>query len=496
MTTNEDYETHHEEYLRKQKDIVSDELRGEHANLILDFLYDRDETLEPSTARNYARELRFLIKHTYHNGRLDATPEEWTSQDWNRLIRRVSRERDLKDGSKRNTCYAARALIDWMVETPADKSEIDAPKTEHSKIDKDTVLDTAEVVHIIENARTARDKAVIAVMYEAALRRTALTQLDVRHYQKEPFARVMLPDKIGVKTGQGRERPLLWSQGYLDNWMAEHPNSDDADAPLFCSIRARDDNSRLSSHAIYTMLKRLSDRCDIEDERIHPHALRHARATEMRKSDKFDKADIELVMGWTDSTPMHERYEHATSMEEATRTAKRMGIDVGDDEEQLIEKCPRCNSSLPPNTRYCPTCTLRIDGEPPKWWQIFELVAKETDPLQQQYDALPSVVPELHELPPDELNHLHDVLILADLNMTNDEDKSDLPHPFDGVVKFETQELAEEANEIRKEVQDTLGVMYDDNPHKFELPNSSVDITDAKNYAEQLEAEGRLEEDD
>jgi len=72
-------------------------------------------------------------------------------------------------------------------------------------------------------------------------------------------------------------------------------------------------------------MKRTVERSDIDDDRVHPHALRHARATAMRKSDRFDKADVELVMGWTDSTPMHERYEHATSMEEATRTAQKMG---------------------------------------------------------------------------------------------------------------------------------------------------------------------------
>jgi site-specific recombinase XerC len=487
MTNNEEYETHHEEYLNKQKDIVSEELRDEHANLILDFLYHRDETLEPSTARNYARELRFLIKHTYDNERLESNPEDWTSQDWNRLIRRVSRERDLKDGSKRNTCYAARALIDWMVETPADKSDIDAPKTTHGKIDEEIVLKPREISELIETGRNSRDKAVIALMYEAALRRTALVQLDVRHYRTEPFARVEIPHKTGVKTGSGRERPITWSQGFLDTWIADHPEPDNPDAPLFCSIRKRDDNSRLSSHAIYTMMKRTVERSDIDDSRVHPHALRHARATAMRKSDRFDKTDVELVMGWTDSTPMHERYEHATSMEEATRTAKRMGIDVGE-KDNIITQCPRCKTQVPPEARYCPTCTLKIEGEAPDWWKLFDSVCKDTDPLKIRYGALPAAVPELNDLSPDELDHIQDVYIIAENQMYEDMDFLQLKEdPYDGVTAFKTEEDADEAMELTTRIQRQLGSIYNESPEEFGL-SERFNESDLKDYAERVES--------
>jgi site-specific recombinase XerC len=490
MTTNPDeYETHHEEYLQKQKDIVSEELRSEHSGKVLDFLYDRDEDLAPSTARNYARELRFLIKYTYDNDGFEPEPEEWTSNDWNRLIRRVSRERGIGDGTKRNTCYAARAFVHWLVETPADKSEIDAPSTTHEKVDKETVLKPGEVVSLIEATRTARDAAVIAVMYEAALRRTALVQLDVKHYQEDPFARIEVPQKVGVKTGGGRERPISWSQGYLDNWMSQHPNADDPDAPLFCSIRDRDNHSRLSSHAIYTMMQRTGERTDIDSERINPHALRHARATEMRKSDQFGKNDIELVLGWADSTPMHARYEHATSMEEATRTAQKMGIEIGGDDEKQIQDCPRCDTKLPPQSRYCPTCTLKIDGKAPEWWQLFDAVCKDTDPVKKRYGALPSAVPELHDLSPQELDHIQNVYLIAEQQMYDHNSDIEIEqHPYDDVGEFETEEEANSAMEIVREVQNQLASIYEDSPYEFDFIDS-VDEVELEAYLETKKAE-------
>lgn len=196
----------------------------------------------------------------------------------------------------------------------------------------------------------------------------------------DQFARIRLPHKTGVKTGHGRERPLNWSKGHLDRWLNRHPESNNPDAPLFCSIRSQDPGGRLSDHAVYTIIKRTAERSDPDTNRIHPHAFRHARATAMRKSDRLDNRDIETVMGWADSTPMHERYEHTTSTEDASRTAKRMGVDIAGDGESVIVDCPRCDTTLPPDGQYCPSCTLRISGEPPRWWQLFEHVAAENDP--------------------------------------------------------------------------------------------------------------------
>jgi len=45
------------------------------------------------------------------------------------------RQRDAGDGTRRNTAYAVRKFISWSIESDADKSQIDAPKKTHEKID-------------------------------------------------------------------------------------------------------------------------------------------------------------------------------------------------------------------------------------------------------------------------------------------------------------------------------------------------------------------------
>lgn len=479
--------TRSEKYLEKQKEKIADELSDWDAGLILDFLKNKEDELAPTTARNYGRELRLLIKRAYDIDRYGSDPEDWTSADWERLIQKITRERDVKNGTKRNTCYAARSFIDWLPESSARKGEISAPTLTHSKIDEDEVLDPSEVVTLIETAHTERDSAIIGVMYEAALRRTALTQLDISDYRTEDFARIRLPHKEGVKTGHGRQRPINWSAGYLDRWLNQHPEPDNPNAPLFCSLRkGRDEGQRLSSHAIYTMLQRVGNQTDIEADRIYPHALRHARATAMRKSDQLDNRDIETVMGWTDSTPMHSRYEHTTSKEDASRTAVRMGVDTSSDSDtdQIVD-CPRCGTRLPSGARYCPACTLRISSEPPEWWKLFSSISKDTDPLYKKYHSIPTAVPEISKLQVQELEHIYNVLILGDLLM----DKSLTPpdeHPLDGVTAFDTESAADKGFKIHKKIGKKLGGILLDKPEQVELVEDSVDVQNIQTLAEQI----------
>jgi len=93
MATDDDFETHHNEYLAKQREKVKDALQDRHASKILDFVYDRhelknegdDDHLAASTARNYLRELRYLMQFTYDSERFEAEPDNWDADDWNKL---------------------------------------------------------------------------------------------------------------------------------------------------------------------------------------------------------------------------------------------------------------------------------------------------------------------------------------------------------------------------------------------------------------------------
>lgn len=484
MSTDDDHETHSEEYLRKQKQMISDQLKPKHSDLILDILYDKRESLAASTARNYARELRYIILKSYDKGYSEDI-EDWRSREWISLIKSVKRERDLSDGSVRNTYFAAIMVIKWDgIESKADKDDLNPPSVSHSDIDPDSVLTIDEVMELIESTKRDRDSAIIAIMYEAGLRRTALTQLDVKHYITENFKRIKIPNKEGVKTGQYNQRPLNWSSGYLDSWMKDHPDPENPDAPLFTSIRSQDEGKRLSSHTIYTMLKRLVKTTDIDADKVHPHAFRHARVTHLRKRPDINKSDIETLLGWSDSTPMHSRYSHTTSEEEAKTTARRLGVEIEDDEEeQLFRKCPRCSTEIPSSAGYCPDCGQKITDKKPTWWLLYESVVDEDDPLMKKYGELATNIPYIEYLSIEEIDHIYHVYLQAEMNMYESMPESTMPK-YDHVTEFNTEEDADTAMEI---IFDKIKPRMVDihESEVLELKEGSIDLDNIKKIAEE-----------
>lgn len=494
----EEYQTHFEKYLGKQKDLIEEELKDRHVKQLKSFLSSCEDDISTSTVRNYARELRFLIKKSYEEDYPEKI-KKWTSEDWQDIIYECADlDRDISSGTKRNTIFASKKFIDYIPNSEASKDDLQSPKISHSPIDKNNVLSISDVYHLIETANTKRNKAMIALAFEAAIRRTALVQLDIRHYSTDKYTKIEIPlDKEGVKTGHGRYRPLSWSAGYIEDWLAEeHPESNNPDAPLFVSERPQDSGKRLSSHSFYTMLRRVTDRSDeLTTDEVHPHALRHARATQLRQKEgenkELNKTDIEVVMGWTEGTPMHQRYEHIGEDEEAEITARKLGIDIDEgeeDQEVFLDECPRCGRNLPEvQVEHCPQCTLKLNNDKLPWWRIYQTVTDDTDPLRKEYDERVSAVPGIHNLSVQHLDHIYKVFLLSEQLMYNSNmfEDEEPPEDFDHVEQFESEEDADKAMQIANQrIKPKLAEIYEEDPSEVEMISQVVDSDNIKKLAE------------
>jgi len=82
------------------------------------------------------------------------------------------------------------------------------------------------------DARDTRDRAVLRLLFDCALRRAEVVSLDVQHYDRDAGALWVL----GKKRHE-RERMTLpaSTSAALDAWLL-HRTTTDADAPLFCRI--------------------------------------------------------------------------------------------------------------------------------------------------------------------------------------------------------------------------------------------------------------------
>lgn len=443
------------------------------------------EDWSESTGRNRVRNFRYMAEEAEQSKLYPDNIDELEADDWNNLIEDIGEKRDLSDGALKQFTYSARTYAEYSSDSVAEKDDIDIIYVDHQKIEKDEIISRADVLHLIDTAERIRDKALLATMYEGAFRRTAMCQLDVKHYDDhDKWAKIRVPDRTGVKTAAGSVKPLLWSKGYVDRWLDSHPRPDDDDAALFCSIREGQDlGERLSSQAIYTQFRRIVERSELSKDEVHPHMFRHARATEMRLSSDFDLGDIEQILDWTESTPMHSRYEHLDQEEEAERIAGKMGVDIQSDGEEGLTNCPRCSTKVAPEMDYCPSCTLQLHHTTENWFDVFSKIADDDNPIVAKYQQVAGAVPKIEALDTEEHRVIWETIdgYIADTQVAQEHPTAEV----DEKNRLTSDEL-NQAKEILLEMEEVHARRYADEPWRYENNHTVYPVSRLKSKAEEM----------
>lgn len=164
----------------------------------------------------------------------------------------------------------------------------------------------AAVKAIVEAAtdESARDGALLRLIYGLGLRRSEAVELDVSH--------VDLARSVVMVRGKGNHdlAPLTMPApvaAALRAWLEVHP-SPTADAPLFVSCDNRTRGARLSDRSVARVL---AAACEAAGQaRVAPHALRHAAIThaldatngDVRKVRAFSRhSKIETLVTYDDN---------------------------------------------------------------------------------------------------------------------------------------------------------------------------------------------------
>lgn len=433
---------------------------------------------EPRTIQNNARNLRILAgeiqgldaaeydgitwpavesdRDKYPDRLLDLDGETATD-----FITNIAIDRDIGQATERDYCLSLRNhFLSHGKEDEAKKIHYPQVGQSNVAVDVDTVPTREDLMKLIEG-ESARDKALFTVLWETGNRVTAMCSLKVKHWMPkgDSYGVIQLPTNVvGLKGADLSAKPITFSRGYLEGWLAEHPLADDPDAPLFCPTRSQDDPSEhLHPHSIRTQMNRISRRTDgLDPDLISPHKFKHGRASEMRASEKYDKDDIEQILDWEEGTPMHSRYEHVTEEDEAERILRKHGFEPaegGDTVEQ--HECPRCGTVVSTEAKYCPQCSLRQDDERPRWWRIYRKATDEDDMVRELYDD--EIPPgSLSQLPPGYYDHAVGVLISAGTHTTID------PLPVSLEDLGASEDILEDAEPIDEEDIEWLAENYAD----------------------------------
>jgi integrase/recombinase XerD len=231
------------------------------------------------------------------------------------------------------------------------------------------ILSPEEVRGLLAACESLRNRALIHVLYESGGRAGEILNLRVGDVE---FDRLGATVVVRGKTGMRRIR-LIESVPDLQRWLAVHPGRGNPGSPLFPSKEGQ----FLTVERLNVLLKDAARKAGIT-KRVHPHLLRHTRATHLAKVLTEDQ--MRVYFGWSRTSHVPARYVHLSGRDVDDALARLYGMGDG----QKGRACPRCGFLNPAGGLYCSRCSavlseveaLRVEERRVRMNEIVERVVR------------------------------------------------------------------------------------------------------------------------
>jgi len=226
-----------------------------------------------------------------------------------------------------------------------------------SRVKPESLLTLEDVKRMINAAENERDKALISVHFEAALRPGELLTMNIGSITfKDNYCLISVNGKTGVK-----RIPIVASYKLLLDWLAKHPYKD-LNAPLWVSLSSNSKNERMSYHYFRKLVNRLAQKAGIKKP-VWPYLFRHSCLTSLAKI--LTEAKLELYAGWVHGSDMTRRYVHFSARDLEEAVLEIHGMKKAERAEGILRlsQCPRCGTKNSAEAFRCSYCGLILDRE-------------------------------------------------------------------------------------------------------------------------------------
>ncbi len=221
------------------------------------------------------------------------------------------------------------------------------------------LLTVEEVQKLANSTTNPRDKALILILYESGCRIGELLYLKLKNVQFDNYGVVL---RVSGKTGDRRVR-IIASVQVLTNWLQEHPDKTNPNAPLWPARLGKYKPEPISYPSLLAMLSRLVITCGIR-KRVYPHLFRHSRATAL--ANKLTESQMKEYFGWTQGSDMAATYVHLSGRDVDTALLSMYSMkDVPIEKEVKldIKICHRCKEKNSPTQSFCGKCGNPFDEQ-------------------------------------------------------------------------------------------------------------------------------------
>jgi integrase len=308
---------------------------------------------------------------------------ETTKRDKKLLLRK------LVQFAKNGTCDRDTPLPDEVKWIKLRVKENDPRATPES------LLTPREFAAIVKATENTRDRAMIYVTFEAALRPGELLTMTVNSVEfKDGYCLIAVNGKTGIK-----RIPLVVAYKPLLEWLANHPQRDDPNAPLWCSLASNYKGGQLSYVHFRLIIKKLAKRAGIKKD-VWPYLYRHTTLTAMAKV--FTEARLEQFAGWTHGSKMTSRYVHFSARDLEGPMLELHGLKPAEKSDGLptLVECSRCGNKNPFGNVRCGFCGMILDREAAEKMELEEQrgteeMQKKNEELQTRLEKLETVISSL-----------------------------------------------------------------------------------------------------
>jgi len=299
---------------------------------VLQWFQAHDISLKDATKKDVEAFLSEILTRSY---------KAWTKHAYYLLV-------------KKFISYAKTGQIDISAEEVAwiKISQFEKLAEKESRATPEALLTTEEILKLISAAGSIRNRAIIYVAYEAALRPSELLTMKIASVIfKEDYCLISATGKTGIK-----RMPLVISYPLILRWLNEHPMKDDPNVWLWVDKRG----NRMSINSYYALLRCASKRARL-NKKVWVYLLRHTRLTEMAKV--LTEARLNLFAGWVQGSNRAKTYVHFSARDLEDVLLEINGLKQPEKEggKLKIRTCPRCRDINPPKCGFIidPALTLK-----------------------------------------------------------------------------------------------------------------------------------------
>ena len=277
---------------------------------------------------------------------------------------------------------AVKTFYKWLFGKEADEAPPEAvrwirkaARTNGNSYDKfrKEILTGEEVLRILNVAKNARNKAIVAILWEYGLRASEL--LNMRKSDLHIFENYV-EFEVNGKTGK-RQVVLVESKPFLMAWLAEleekkHQIQEKMQDFVWLAFSSRGYHKKalgtklISRDALNVKLKGLAKKAGIE-KRVWTHGFRHSSATKDAIKG-YNEAKLRAKYGWSQKSNMPSVYVHFANQNLKKEILVEKGIWKPDKREQepLSTKtltCPFCSTTNLKESDYCTKCGKPLNTE-------------------------------------------------------------------------------------------------------------------------------------